>query len=233
MKRDIQRQEEKRLRDAALHRELKLKEYKAERERKSELTLKDYRAEHERKHHEEALRQNEALQRELKLKKGPPQQEEAQLQKETAITHPFQRTMQTETMKRELKHREEELLRHELGLNSTNTSTMMRAVEILEPRGPRAYFTAFLVNIHESGQKPLVRYFNEKEPTWVKAARVRARPVPRSPQEMMRTTLQRAPLLKCFSMRSKRAGCREKCALKRANSSSLLFLKRVIQRQSK
>jgi hypothetical protein len=41
-----------------------------------------------------------------------------------------------------------------VGLDSTNTS--MGLVEILEPHD-RAYFTAFLVDIHESGQKNLVR----------------------------------------------------------------------------
>ena len=86
-----------------------------------------------------------SLQRMLQYVKATRSRSKAQLQKETAITYPFQRTLQTETMKRELKHREEERLRDERGLNSTTNSTMMRAVEILELHD-RAYFAAFLVD---------------------------------------------------------------------------------------
>ena len=59
----------------------------------------------------------------------------------------------------------------------------MGLVEVLEPHG-RAYFTAFLVDIHKSGKQKLVRYENETKPTWVDAARVHARPPPMTPQEM-------------------------------------------------
>jgi hypothetical protein len=59
----------------------------------------------------------------------------------------------------------------------------MGLVEVLEPHG-RAYFTAFLIDIHKSGKQKLVRYENETETTWVDAARVRARPPPMTPQEM-------------------------------------------------
>ena len=61
--------------------------------------------------------------------------------------------------------------------------TPMGLVEVLEPHG-RAYFTAFLIDIHKSGKQKLVRYKNETEPTWGDVARVRARPPPMTPQEM-------------------------------------------------
>ena len=59
----------------------------------------------------------------------------------------------------------------------------MGTVEVLEPHD-RAYFTACMVDIQEGGKETLVRYQNETELTWVDSARVRARPPPRSPQEM-------------------------------------------------
>ena len=43
--------------------------------------------------------------------------------------------------------------------------TPMGLVEVLEPHG-RAYFTVFLVDIHKSGKRTLVRCLNETEPEW-------------------------------------------------------------------
>ncbi len=56
-------------------------------------------------------------------------------------------------------------------------------VEVLEPY-ERAYVRAFLVDIYKSRTQNLVRYVHDTEPTWVDAARVRARPPPTTPQVM-------------------------------------------------
>jgi hypothetical protein len=66
-----------------------------------------------------------------------------------------------------------------VGLDSTNTS--MGLVEILEPHD-RAYFTAFLVDIHESGQKNLVRSVCDcaRRVRWAGRARGRFPGVPRA-----------------------------------------------------
>ena len=54
---------------------------------------------------------------------------------------------------------------------SAKLRTQMGLVEVLDPQD-RVYFTVFLVDMPESGKQILVRYVNEKESTWVDAARI-------------------------------------------------------------